>query len=385
MLRSRLADIRFSGLKVLMSIAIMAMANWPAEAAEWEQARDRINSNTVTILSGNPQGTYLFIASDIAFVVDDGDDMRILPIVGKGGAQNVRDLIYLRNVDMAIVRSDAFETYDGEQIFGNLDGQLRYISRLYNEEMHILTRNDIKSVDDLQGAAIAISNVGSGTQLTSALVFKRLGIKFTEFNGPQRDAYEALKSGKLDAMVIVAGKPVNSWKGLDVDRDRFHMIPVPWPKILQDFYLPTKITHDDYPNLLGEGEEIETIAASAILASYNWKAGSQRYERVARFVDHFFSKVAEGKFQSKARHPKWKEVNIASELPTWERFEPATIWLRENQQPMKNQDLERQFMAFINQNTAPGSDLTENQKSALFEHFLKWRNTRAGDGLTASN
>jgi hypothetical protein len=38
---------------------------------------ERMNANTVTVISGTPGGTYFRMASDMAFVLDDGDNLRI--------------------------------------------------------------------------------------------------------------------------------------------------------------------------------------------------------------------------------------------------------------------------------------------------------------------
>ena len=68
---------------------------------------DRINANTIAIVSGNVNGTYLSIAYDLSAVLDNGDDFRILPILGKGGAQNLRDVRFLKGVDLGrCVRAD---------------------------------------------------------------------------------------------------------------------------------------------------------------------------------------------------------------------------------------------------------------------------------------
>src|SRR5580692_8016762 len=48
---------------------------------------ERLNANTITIVSGNPNATYLTIAYDMSDVLDDGDNFRILPVIGKGGGQ----------------------------------------------------------------------------------------------------------------------------------------------------------------------------------------------------------------------------------------------------------------------------------------------------------
>src|SRR4051812_19916211 len=65
-----------------------------------EDVRSRMNENVVTIMAGSPTGTDLSTADEIARVVDDGDDLRVLPIVGKGAAQSVKDVMFLRGVDM---------------------------------------------------------------------------------------------------------------------------------------------------------------------------------------------------------------------------------------------------------------------------------------------
>ena len=69
----------------------------------------RMNANTVTVISGTPGGTYFRAASDMAFVLDDGDNLRILPILGKGAGQNAYDVRFLRGVDLGFVRTDTLD------------------------------------------------------------------------------------------------------------------------------------------------------------------------------------------------------------------------------------------------------------------------------------
>lgn len=366
--RAHSTRLTAAALLGLMLLLAPAMAESPA------QVRERINENTVSILSGNANGTYLYIAGDIAFVLDDGDKMRVLPIVGKGGAQNVRDLIYLRGIDMAIVRSDALETFKDDPAFRNLGDQIRYIARLYNEEMHILARKDIKSLQDLDGRKVNFSDVGSGTQLTSKILFEKVGVAPIELNMGQRDAFEAMKAGEIDATILVAGKPAKSFADLDIDKEKFHILPVKWEGELQKDYLPTRLSSDEYPNLLDDGESVETIAVGAILAAYNWKKGSARYERIGRFVDAFFSKFED--FRSPARHSKWQETNIAAEVPGWTRFEPAQKWLDQNLSLASGESAEedekrREFSAFLRQTSQ--SSLPESKERELFQQFMEWR------------
>src|SRR4030088_3722963 len=66
-----------------------------------EQWKAKLNANTVFIIAGSPEETYLDITHDLAVLLND-DNLRILPIVGMGGAQNIRDVLYLKGVDIGI-------------------------------------------------------------------------------------------------------------------------------------------------------------------------------------------------------------------------------------------------------------------------------------------
>src|SRR5260221_9277272 len=53
---------------------------------------ERVNANTIAIVSGNVNATYLSIAYDLSAVLDHGDEFRVLPVIGKGGGQNIKDV-----------------------------------------------------------------------------------------------------------------------------------------------------------------------------------------------------------------------------------------------------------------------------------------------------
>jgi uncharacterized protein len=70
-------------------------------AARHVAITEKLNQNTVTVISGNPNGAYLYLAYDMSAVLDDGNELRVLPVIGKGGYQNVLDVLHLRGVDWA--------------------------------------------------------------------------------------------------------------------------------------------------------------------------------------------------------------------------------------------------------------------------------------------
>ena len=76
-----------------------------------DQIRLETNENVTSIVSGNPNGGYLRIAYDIATVVDDGDELRVLPIVGMGAVGNIRDVLFLKGVDMGLANTVTLSHY----------------------------------------------------------------------------------------------------------------------------------------------------------------------------------------------------------------------------------------------------------------------------------
>jgi uncharacterized protein len=56
--------------------------------------------------------------------------------------------------------------------------------------------------------------------------------------------------------------------------------------------------------------------------------GTDRYNRVAKFVNALFSKMDE--LRQPSRHPKWRDTNIATVVPGLQRFKGADDWLAQN-------------------------------------------------------
>ncbi len=171
-------------------------------------------------------------------------------------------------------------------------------------------------------------------------------------------------------MIWVQGKP--SKFSTTIKDDNFHLIPVDYAKSLQPDYLPAQLTSDDYPNLIPKGERIDTIAAPAVLAAYNWAPNTERYRRLARFVDAFFNKIAV--LQQPPFHPKWKEVALNAPLAGWSRFRPAQEWLDRSSSAMASADMRRRFDQFLNENQVRQSP---GDREALFHQFLEWQKQQA--------
>ncbi len=335
---------------------------------------NRLNANTVTLMSGTIGGTYVQIGADLESVLDDGENLRVLSIVGRGSVQSVADILYLKGVDLGIVRSDTLDYLEKKGFASNIKGQFTYITKLYNEEVHVVAPKSIHTLADLEGKKVSVDLPNGGTFVTAIAIFERLGIHPQFAYIEQRIAYDKLSKGELDAVVAVQGQPSKATS--QIKDANLHLVPIDYAKSLQPDYLPAQLTSDNYPNLIGKGEVVDTVAVPAVLAAFNWSPRTERYRRLARFVDAFFGKI--DNLQQPPFHPKWKEVALNAPLPGWVRFRPAQEWLDRNSNTVATSDVRNKFEQFLSQNQARFlGPIRSEDREALFRQFLEWERTHA--------
>src|SRR6478735_8222519 len=110
--------------------------------------KQALNANTVTLISGTIGGTYVQFGADLASVLDDGNKLRVLPIVGRGSVQSVADILFLQGVDLGIVRADTLDYLEKKGFAKDIKKQFTYVTKLYNEEMHVIAPKTTKSLND---------------------------------------------------------------------------------------------------------------------------------------------------------------------------------------------------------------------------------------------
>jgi TRAP-type uncharacterized transport system substrate-binding protein len=300
---------------------------WPTAAEAGESGKvSKVNEWTVGIAGGLLEGTFISFAAELGKAFDDGDNLRILPVVTYGAAENVNDLLYLRGVDMAITYSDDLAQYKKSGETKNIDQRINYISQLFVGELHVFARPEIKTLADLEGKKVGFNTKGAGPTITGPIVFDRLGIHVEPVFINNSLAIEKMKTGEIAAILHSVGKPNGLFTGLK-PIPGFHFIPVPYTSKLADYYLPSTLTHDDYPNLIAPGEQIDTIGIPAVLAVYNWPQNSDRYRRIKRFIDYYFDGF--DKLWQQSFHPKWKDINLEAKVPGWTRYFAAERKLQE--------------------------------------------------------
>jgi TRAP-type uncharacterized transport system substrate-binding protein len=334
--------------------------------------REKKNAWTIGIVGGLLSGTYMRFVDEMASVLNDGDNLRILPIVSYGAASNLDDLLYLRGVDAAVTQSDVFEYFRTQRKTPNLDRRVQYIIRLPISELHILARNDVQSLEDLRGKKVNFGPAGTGASLTGTIVFQRLGINVNQVLIDQPTALQKLQSGEVDAIARVIPKPIDFFSKIPANSG-LHLVNIPFTKAFEDFYTLGEFTKQDYPNLLEGQDHIDTIAVPAVLAVFNWPKNSDRYARVQRFIEYLFNRW--DTLQHPPYHPKWRDVNLAATVPGWTRFSVAEELLQTMQGQQAQQQQQRAaFETFLS--NQPNVPATDADREALFRKFLQWQAQR---------
>ena len=366
----------------------LAQNQKPGGGISYDEKKRQANDIAVTVVVSGISCTCARFTEDIRNVVNDlgPEGIRVLPVLGIGGLQNVNDVLFLKNIDMGVVDEDNLRLLKKKDpvLYANIEQRVQYITKLYNSEFQILARNDIKSYDDLRGKKVNFNLKDSQTEVTADTVFDALNIQTQRSYYDNDEAMKRLIAGELSAMIILTGAPQVTLSKVKKE-DGVHFLPLdqetlPNHDLRELFakYLPADLTHDLYPNLIPEGTTVPTIANRALLVAYAWPENSARYKRIAKFVDAFFSKIDQ--FNNSSRHPKWREVNLSAEMPGWTRYKPAAEWLASHRnQPVSanpdrtlDQSSPELRLAFEKFMQSGQKALSPRDREVLFTNFKKF-------------
>lgn len=228
---------------------------------------------------------------------------------------------------MAIVQSDVLNFAEEVNFEKNIKEKITYITKLYNEEVHIIAKKEIRSIKSIIGKTVSIGGKGSGTAMTAKTIFNALDIPITPVYYSNQEALSKLKLGEIDAAVFVAGKPT-PLIGSITEEDGLHLLKIGLDKrvLMQKGYLSSSFGHNDYPNLVGENTIVNTLAVGAVLAVYNFPNTTDRYQRLEWFTQKLYESLPDLKKDAgkgKTYHEKWLDLDFNNELPGWRRFFPA--------------------------------------------------------------
>jgi TRAP transporter TAXI family solute receptor len=371
------------GLALIFSVPALSgisAAIGQTHVETFQERKQKSNENTVSVMAAGITGTYAPIAQDIQSVLDEPDKvdgLRVLPILGRGGGHNVLDILFLRGVDMGITQQEHLEYFKRQNpnLYGNIYDRVHYIAKLYNSEFHILVPKDVTSITQLAGKKVNFYKEFSASYIAAVTIFDILGVKVEPTYYELKESIDKLRTGELAATTYIGGAPVSGFTALKAE-DKMHFLPLSpetlppggFEKLLKVF-LPANLSRENYPTLIGEGEKVSTVASGAVLAVYNWPEQTDRYRRMANFVQAFFSKF-DG-FLDASRHPKWKEVNLAGTVPQWTRFKAAQEWL-DSRRSAPPDGMKVAFEEFLQKQPDASKNLTAEQRAKLFADFVTW-------------
>ncbi len=327
----------------------------------------RVNSWTVGLAGGLPEGTFLRFAAEIARNVNDPENLRVLPVVTQGATDNIKDLLYLRGIDIAITNADVLEHFKTVERIPNIEKRIHFVSEMVVSEVHLVVRPEINSIKDLEGKKVSFHTPGAGSSTTAPILFKRMGVNVEPVYINNAIALERMKSGEITALVNNGAKPQDLLTKFKNDQG-FKLLSIPFDRFEDSYYIPAVLTSDDYPAFIKPGEKVNTLGVQTVLAVYNWPRDSDRFRRVQRFIEFYFDRF-EG-LQKPPYHPKWKNVNLAAQVPGWTRYSIADEKLkslavaRAQQRPAPDQGRQQAVR------TGTTTDAAAQEK--LFQQFLEW-------------
>jgi TRAP-type uncharacterized transport system substrate-binding protein len=381
---------------IIIVPAQLARGEYRQAYSSYEEKKRQANDIAVSIVVSGLSCTCARFAEDIRNVVNDlrPDGVRVLPVLGVGGLQNLNDVLFLKNVEMGVVDEDNLRLLKKRdpQLYANIEQRVQYITKLYNSEFQIIARNDIKTYEDLRGKKVNFNLKDSQTEVTADIVFNMLKIDTVRSYYDNDAALRKVLDGDIAAMIILTGAPQSALAKLTKE-DGVHFLPfdersLPGPaaKQLLTDYIPAELTHEEYPALIPQGTAVPTFANRALLVAYAWPENSPRYVKLVKFVREFFGKIDQ--FHDGARHPKWNEINIAADMPGWVRFKPAADWLAEHRVAAAHPrspsadggaDLKLAFDQFVDQYTASKGlrSIPAGEQELLFAKFRQYLQVQA--------
>ncbi len=343
----------------------------PSDAQDREAQRASVNNDTVMIAAGPPSTLLMRAADDLAIALNDPESgFRILPVAGAGAASNIRDLILLRQIDLALTDLTVLrEMNESRELSQMLTREIAQVVTLFENKLALLARRSVESIEALDGKRIAVGLQGSDSATHAEKIFQALGIGPELVYMGEMDAAIAVSEGAVEAFACFCLTSTSVYQKVMFDPD-LHMLPIGYASELRNDYQPAFLTHEEFPAFIGRGQTVETVGVTLALVTYNWEKGSPRYARVAKFVERFLNNLP--KLQQPPRHRGWASLNIGDEQPGWPRFAAVTEWQAANKGKAL-QEMRVAFGEFLDRWAPEVQEIAPNQRTQLFEEFLEWR------------
>jgi len=304
------------GLITLAGLTLILLATGSARAA-----------NELGIITGGERGTYYQFGLNLQRLgKQTGVDLTVS--TSKGSIENVFAVYQKPNTQLGIVQSDVLAfvaRVQSDPVLKRIAKKTKMVFPLYNEEIHLLGRKGITDFDDLTDRRVAIGREGSGTYLTSRLLFKVSDVVPKEMVLIDTDeALTELKAGRIDAMFYVAGYPVKLLSEGVTEADGLALIPIT-NKSITEFYTRAEIPAGTYP---WQPQVLSTVAVKAVMISFDFRR--KDCDIIGQFAQSISTNLP---WLVKNGHPKWKSVDLDAPLKGWEQYDCVAKYMRKPGQP----------------------------------------------------
>jgi TRAP transporter TAXI family solute receptor len=274
----------------------------------------------VGIITGSEKGTYYRFGLDLQKLLKpSGINVTVHP--SRGSVDNIYAVYQRPGVQLGVVQADvlAFITrVQSNPLLMQIAKKTRLVFPLYNEEIHLVGKRGIRDFDDLAGKRVAIGRDGSGTYLTSRILFKLSEVQAEFVLIDTAEALAELKAGRIDAMLYVAGAPVGLFKDDVTEADGLALIPIT-NKSIGEFYPQVEIPARMYS---WQPDVVNTVAVKAVLISYDFRRKDcDTVGKVAQLTNAQIETLRKG------GHAKWKVVDLDAQVKGWEQYDCVRKYL----------------------------------------------------------
>ena len=309
-------------------MVMVLIGSLPVKAAEEEQ-------DFLGIITGDVKSTAHQIGMDIKALVKL-NNIHLAVFNSNGSVENIYAVYQRPGNHLGLVQSDVLAFVSkvrSDHRLKLIADKIKWVFPLYNQEVHLLGKEEIHSFADLDGKRVAIGNEESGTYLTSRLLFEISGVRPRQMVAIGNSlALAALKAGSLDAMITVDGFPVERL-ALEVSpSDDLHLVPITDDGI-RAFYPTSRIPAGTYP---WQVADVDTVSVKAVLVAYDFRNHHcNTIGNVARLISENLDWL---RFNG---HPKWNSVDLNEPVNGWEQYTcvknytPATIEAETESSPVR--------------------------------------------------
>lgn len=272
-----------------------------------------VQAQQVKVATGGPKGTYHALFTNIAEKC--GNEMAIVGVNTSGSLENL-DKLAGKEVGAAFMQTDAlFASAQGRDL-----GNIKTLVAFHKESVHVIAsatsglktsgnmigmgKQDIvfTNAEDLSGYKVAAAG---GSVITAQLIKLQGQLNWTIVPVDSNDAaLAAIKSGAIQAAVMVGGQPLGNVKALGPDMKLlgFKQQTV---DLLKTVYVGDKLS---YPKL--SSTAVTTLATEALLVTRTVNT-PDRLAAMSSFRSCVLKNVPEWQ-DADGAHPAWAQVDVAN-------------------------------------------------------------------------